>query len=174
MKMKIELTPTPIIEAKSEVSIRSESLEEEKKVVLDWSRQNNALAKKMEHELKDRFESVIVTLPQHDVPEARLSIPFPRSYLFGRSTSTFGSSHSVLKGAASTSTIHSEEQSIISAPESEATTTSVFMAKKLASLNVSGLSKKANPINKPPAKKAVYIPAGYERDLPDFAKYNQI
>lgn len=187
--MKLEMTFAPIAEADSEVSIRSDNLEEEKKFVLDWSRQNNALAKQMEEELQDHFQNTIMLLPQYEVCDAHLSVPFPRSYLFGRSTSSFGSSHSVLKGAGSTSTIHSdiklknagststihsEDQSIISSPETEATVTSIFMAKKLSSLSLSGICKKPTPKKVPEAKKIVYIPSGYERDLQDFSKYNQI
>ncbi|XP_055319176.1 uncharacterized protein LOC129576961 [Sitodiplosis mosellana] len=155
----------------SGISVCTKDMEDDDKMILDWSRQNNKLAKEMEHELKDRFEKVLRTLDVYEVP---------RAYLY-RSESTINSSSSLhFSHMDSMSTLKSTSTTDVCAARSDPleivdTTINPHLSAlnrqfKAASINSASINK---PKSKKESKKAIYIPSGFESDLVNFQKYNQ-
>lgn len=134
---------------------------------------SSSSAKKMEHDAKERFATIINNLPCYKPVENYPAMPFPNSHLFGSSISSFGSSHFDLLRASESSTSINSSSTATSMAASESTYTGKLVKNldKMKALSIN-VAEPAN--NKPEPKKIVYIPSGYECDLPDFAKYNQI
>lgn len=152
----------------SAISVNTQEMDDEDKMILDWSRQNNELAKEEEHKFKTRFEQVLRKLDVYELP---------RTYLF-RSTSTMNSSSSInlLSRMSSMSTINASidgdhQVYATDAPQiGDPRINRLAQKFKDASIN-SVFTTKPKPKKEP--KTMTYIPAGFESDLVNFQKYNQ-
>lgn len=167
--LNIRIESNEALKARSDPvkSFSTKKLNEEDELILVWSRQNNELAKKMEQDTREYFNRVInqlevYTMSKDDQSEQDPNLIIRRetkSYLFG-SKSTLRSSNDELSQAGSSSILNDVDM-VDPAP---------ILADKLQKLTQRLGSTAITPVK--PKKKMVYIPSGFESDLPNFTKYN--
>lgn len=153
-------------DAKSEITMNSEDLDDDDMMVLKWSRQNRDFAKELEADMKIRFEQVIRTLDVFEIDEKLNDLSYANS---------IGNLNLHLLNFGSNSTIaESLPESIAeSTPSEPISDKRIDRLKKLnpAAFKSVNRNETANAKNDP-KKKMVCIPSGYECDLVNFFKYN--
>ncbi|XP_031626476.1 uncharacterized protein LOC116342844 [Contarinia nasturtii] len=170
MKLATELGNCATISAVSLPSTKN--LENDEKIILNWTRQNNELAKQEEHNMKIGFDNVLCALNEHKV-RGIATIPYPRSYIYGSSTTIYNSVSHLSSQFGSHSTIAEDnpvdEPALVMGSDPQ-----IHKMERLTS-KLGATSIKAKNTNVKPKKeqkKVVYIPSGHESDLVNFHKYN--
>lgn len=154
----------------SKISVCSNDLDEEEKMVLDWSRQNNAHGQEMEHILKRQFDQIINSLDVYAKSGEIEHEPFPRMY-------NLGSLHSVNNSNWTLGLDRCDSRSTLTEVQSSAVVTKCEkprMSRLTERLKATSISSNSKPKIVKETKKTVFIPSGFERDILDFQKYNQI
>lgn len=160
---------------RSAISVCSDDFDEDKKMVLDWSRQNTVLARTMERTIKNQFDTVVDDLDRYVMATRQRREPY-HSFHNAISLASVNQSNSnlcSLFGSRSTITDvqsiagQSDVSSMVSAPISTRFTERLKQAAKKASETA------ANATNIQKAQKMVFIPSGFERDVLEFHKYNE-
>lgn len=162
------------------ISVCSNDLDDEVRMVLDWSRRNIELAKEMDRHLKDRFNEVIGLLDPYVAPNQMKRGSHPRLFSV---ESVRSINHLYLENAdtciVSMNSVRVEYACSIltevqSGPKMDAT---VMHESRLTQL-----LRKANISTNPPAsptvnndsKKTVFIPSDFERDFLEFQQLNNL
>lgn len=150
----------------SAISVCSADLDEDSKMVLDWSRQNTVLARDMERIIKNQFETVIEDLDQYMMAPRQRREPHHMFHNAISLTSVNQSNSNLSSLYGSRSTI-ADVQSV----GGESGVPSMISA-RISSRFREALKQtsKTAPKNE---QKTVFIPAGFERDVLEFHKYNE-
>lgn len=161
---------------RSAMSVCSNDLDEDDKMVWDWSHQNTLLARDMERTIKNQFDTVVDDLDRYVMAERQRRQPY-HTFCNAISLPSVNQSNSNLFSLYSSRSTLAEVQSIagqsdatsiVSAPISSRFTKLLKQANKQPSKTA---SKATNIQNEP---KMVFIPSGFERDVLEFHKYNDI
>lgn len=153
----------------SKISVCSNDLDDEEKMVLDWSRQNNAHGQEMELEIKSRFDKIINSLDQYAMSDQIEHEPFSRMYHLNSLRSVNHSDWTLgIDRFDSRSTLTEVQSSTV------LTTEKPRMSRLTERLKATSLLSNSKPKIVKETKKTVFIPSGFERDILDFQKYNQI
>lgn len=158
---------------RSAMSVCSNDMDDDDKVVLNWSRQNTTLARDMERAMRMEFEAKINELDRYVMATRERRGPYQMRYnamslpSINQSQSNLGSQY----GSRSTIT---DAQSIASevAPSVVSRTSSRFTQR----LKQAESKKPSTTMSKTTgscASKVVLVPSGYERDILEFHKYNE-
>lgn len=157
----------------SQISVCSSDLDDEEKMILDWSRNNKKFATEMEYDLKHRFEQMVNSLDVYVEPEHVERASQSKMYNLGSQRSMNMSVLSLgLKRFDSHSTI-TEVQSTAQIEKTETPRALQRLSERLKAASISTNSN-AEPNKKTEAKRIAYVPSGFERDILEFHKFNQI
>lgn len=153
--------------AKSKMSVCSNDLDDDDRMVLDWSRQNDEYAQKMEKDLSRRFDKVINSLNEYAMSYEIERKKFGGMYNLGSLRSVHRSNWTIgIERFDSTATL-TEVQSSTSL-----VTEKPRMSRLAEKLKAASIATNSEPKIIENTKKTVFIPSGFERDILDFQKYN--
>lgn len=154
------------------LSLCSNDLDEDDKVILNWSRTNNLLARDLDRTNKNHFDMVIDELDRYVMAERQRPDPY----------------HHVVRTAPSFASVNRSNQNVHSMNSSRSTLFEMQsvagfsdVASTFSARTSSRFTKHLEQISKQPSKSAttknapkeVFIPSGFERDILEFHKYNE-
>lgn len=146
-------------------------MDESDEVILDWSLQSIEAAKRTKINMQRNFQNAVRELDYFHYSE-RFQDKFLRNLSHYDSRSSFGTSiesiHNLQHGESVWSNATEDKTFALKAGGMHR------LAERLKAASIkTDAVEKPNVMDKP-AKKVVYIPSGFESDLVDFQKYNQI
>lgn len=157
----------------SKISVCSNDMDDEEKMVLDWSRQNNSFAMGMERDLKDQFEQVVKSLDAYVKCEQTEPGPHSGMYNLGSLSSVNRSNLSLGLGRFDSNSTLTEVQSVATIENPEKSRKLSRLTERLRAASIT-TDYSAKPKVNTEAKKMVFVPSGFERDILEFHKFNQI
>lgn len=153
------------------MAVCSNLMDEFDEVILDWSLQSIEAAKRTKTNMQRNFQNAVRGLDYFQY-SGRFQDKLLRKLSHYDSRSSFGTSiesiHTLQHGESVWSNVSQDKMFATKAGGMHRLTE-----------RLKAISVKTDVVEKPkvvdnPAKKVVYIPSGFERDLVDFQKYNQI
>lgn len=152
-------------------SVCSNDLNDDEQLILDWSRQNTETARDVERNIKKKFDAVIGTLDRYMMASRQRRLPYYMFSLNPGSSSSLNQSRPNLFSAFGSHSTLAETQSVVTAQSECQSKMRKSVLERVE--KATGAKKTSKPISKVTSQTNVaLIPAGFERDLLEFHKYN--
>lgn len=155
------------------MSVCSNDLDEDEKIVLNWSRQNTAFGREMERTIKNQFDAVVHELDRYVMATRQRREPYRMFYDAMRLPSINQSNFSLFSSRSTLTDVQSiAAQSEVSSATVGRTSARFTERLKQATKQPSATTYKTTTNKNTP--KMVFIPSGFERDVLEFHKYNDL